>query len=163
MHQGSWRIAAPDAQEGTERTRMADGGRYILVVEDDADSRAALRALLELLGHRVEEADSGARALELAATSPPEIVLLDVGLPDLEGYEVAKRLRAAGGAEPPFVVAVTGYDRPEDRERARDAGCEAFVLKPMEPDALAALLAAAPRRRRGPKPAGRKPRREDVA
>jgi two-component system CheB/CheR fusion protein len=141
---------------------MADGGRLILIVEDDADSRVALRALLEVLGHRVEDADNGMRALELAATSTPEIVLLDIGLPDMDGYEVARRLRAAG-TEAPFVVAVTGYDRPEDREHARDAGCDAFVLKPIEPEALAALLAAAPRRRHGPRPAGRKPRREDVA
>jgi CheY-like chemotaxis protein len=161
VHEAKRQIAAPDNQGRTERTRMADGGRLILIVEDDADSRVALRALLEVLGHRVEDADNGARALKLAAASAPEIVLLDIGLPDIDGYEVARQLRAA--AEAPFVVAVTGYDRPEDRERARAAGCDAFVLKPIEPEALAALLAAAPRRRHGPKPAGGKPRREDVA
>ena len=114
-------------------------GRSILIIEDNADARDALRILLELDGHLVEAAGEGAEGLEIAQAKDPDIALVDIGLPGLDGYEVARRLRA-GGSRRPVLVALTGYGQPEDRQRALEAGFDALLVKPIDPTTLSSLL-----------------------
>jgi CheY-like chemotaxis protein len=119
--------------------------RRILVIEDNTDFRKGLRLLLESWGHRVEEASGGAQGLELVRLNRPEIVLIDLGLPGVDGYAVARALRSAAGGESLLLVAVTGYGRPSDRRRAEEAGFDAHLTKPVSPPDLAAILLRASR------------------
>jgi len=128
---------------GTEGTLKAAPER-ILIVEDDPDSRTALRCLLEMLGHEVFEAASGEQGIEMAVTRRPDVVLLDIAMPGMDGYEVARRIRSARGGHEPYLIALTGWDRREDERHARAAGFDEFVVKPPDPDRLEAILAAAP-------------------
>jgi CheY-like chemotaxis protein len=131
--------------EATSAGRPA-AGRSILIIEDHDDAREALRALLELEGHRVEAAASGPRGVEIARQSQPDIALVDIGLPEVDGYEVARRLRTLAPSRP-YLIALTGYGQPDDVKRAHDAGFDAHLLKPVDPDALAKVLSAVPRAR----------------
>jgi CheY-like chemotaxis protein len=115
-------------------------GRSILIIEDNADARDALRALLELEGHAVEAVGEGQEALELARAKDPDIALVDIGLPGIDGYEVARRVRARD-ARRPVLIALTGYGQPEDRRRATEAGFDDMLVKPVDPGALADMLA----------------------
>jgi CheY-like chemotaxis protein len=114
-------------------------GARVLLVEDNADARAALVALLELEGYLVEAAADGAAGVEIVRTLRPDVALVDIGLPGIDGYEVARRIRALGPPQP-FLVALTGYSRPEDRQRTTDAGFDAHLVKPVDPNDLTALL-----------------------
>jgi CheY-like chemotaxis protein len=96
--------------------------------------------LLRSWGHRVEEASGGAEGLEIARRRRPEVVLIDLGLPGIDGYEVARALRAGPGGTGLLLVAVTGYGRATDRRRAQEAGFDAHLTKPVSPPELAALL-----------------------
>ena len=118
----------------------APSGRSILIIEDNVDARDALRVLLELDGHAVEAAGEGQEALELARTKDPDIALVDIGLPGIDGYEVARRVRARDPRRP-VLIALTGYGQPEDRRRATEAGFDEMLVKPVDPTALAELLA----------------------
>jgi two-component system, sensor histidine kinase len=118
----------------------APSGRSILIIEDNADARDALRVLLELDGHAVEAAGEGQEALELARAKDPDIALVDIGLPGIDGYEVARRVRARD-ARRPVLIALTGYGQPEDRRRATEAGFDEMLVKPVDPTALTELLA----------------------
>jgi signal transduction histidine kinase/ActR/RegA family two-component response regulator len=138
------RLPAIEARAGaapaTIRSPSAPA-RDILIVEDNEDARETLRILLELAGHRVETASDGAAGLEKALAMQPEVALIDVGLPKLDGYEVARRIRASNGIRRPFLVALTGYGLPEDRQRAFDAGFDAHVVKPVDNATLAEVMA----------------------
>ena len=112
----------------------------VLLIEDNADAREALRVLLELDGYDVEAAGDGPQGLEIARAKRPAVALIDIGLPGIDGYEVARRLRALSGPRS-FLVALTGYSDPEDRHRAEEAGFDAHVVKPVDPDELTRLLA----------------------
>jgi len=118
-------------------------GLRVLIVDDDADGREALRTLLEVWGHEVEIAENGERGVALTLERRPEVVLLDIGMPGLNGYEVARRIRKGPEGTKPFLVALTGWTRVEDHRNAREAGFDTYVLKPADPDHLKALLAAA--------------------
>jgi DNA-binding response OmpR family regulator len=96
---------------------------------------------LELSGYEVYRAYDGEEALRQAERHRPEIVLLDIGLPKLDGYEVARRLRASGGPE--LIIAITGYGRDEDRNRGMEAGFDRYLVKPVDPTVLLRELAAA--------------------
>ncbi len=122
----------------------------VLVVEDNEDARELITAWLEMGGHSVQGAADGQAGLELALTMRPDVALVDIGLPVLDGYEVAKNLRAADGGKSVFLVAVTGYGRPEDKARALDAGFDAYVVKPVDKAALAKVLDPANVARRRP-------------
>ena len=115
-------------------------GRSILLVEDNVDARDALSVLLELEGHVVAVAGEGHHALELVRAGDPDIALVDIGLPGIDGYEVARRVRALDGRRP-VLIALTGYGQPEDRRRASEAGFDDLLVKPVDPTALATLLA----------------------
>jgi two-component system, sensor histidine kinase len=118
----------------------APAGRSILIIEDNADARDALRVLLELEGHAVEAAGEGQQALDLARAKDPDIALVDIGLPGIDGYEIARRVRARDPRRP-ILIALTGYGQPEDRQRATEAGFDDVLVKPVDPTALATLLA----------------------
>jgi len=117
----------------------------ILLIEDHDDAREAMRALLELDGHSVETAADGTRGVELVRRKDFEVALIDIGLPGMDGYEVARRIRGLGTRRP-FLVALTGYGQPEDLQRATEAGFEAHLVKPVDPPALTRVLASVPRR-----------------
>jgi PAS domain S-box-containing protein len=127
--------AAPVAP-GPERSRS------ILIVEDNDDARESLRLLLESLGHRVIEAGDGERGLALALHHQPEVVLIDLGLPELDGYEVARALRSSAIGKTAALIAVTGYGQIDDRRRSKEAGFDAHLVKPVSQGVLASLLAA---------------------
>jgi signal transduction histidine kinase len=115
--------------------------RRIVLVEDSHDSRDMLRFLLEHAGHEVHEAEDGPHGVETIVTVRPDIALVDVGLPGIDGYEVARRVRAQIGAGV-RLVALTGYGLPEDHRRSQEAGFDAHLVKPVDPTRLAALIAA---------------------
>jgi CheY-like chemotaxis protein/anti-sigma regulatory factor (Ser/Thr protein kinase) len=115
-------------------------GRRVLVVEDNADARGVMRRLLQLWGHTVDVAEDGPRGIELACAVRPELALVDVGLPGLDGYEVARQVRARLG-ESIRLIALTGYGQPEDRARALEAGFDLHLVKPVNPQQLSAVLA----------------------
>ena len=110
------------------------------MVEDSADNSTALRLLLKRWGHEVVVAADGPAALSAATTFCPDVVLLDIGLPGMDGYEVASRLRALPGLGRALVVASTGFGRSEDVERCLRAGCDIHLLKPYDPPTLKRLL-----------------------
>ena len=111
----------------------------ILLIEDHADARDALRALLELDGYLVEAAAEGQEGLERARHTNFDVALIDIGLPGLDGYEVARRMRPPGQRRP-VLVALTGYSQPEDRRRAEEAGFDAHLVKPVDPTDLSRVL-----------------------
>jgi two-component system, sensor histidine kinase len=115
--------------------------RRVLVIEDNADAREMLRMALQLEGHQVETAADGVSGVESALRTPPDLVLVDIGLPGLDGYAVARRLRAALG-DRVTLVALTGYGQSEDRRRTTEAGFDAHLVKPVDPDVLTRALAA---------------------
>ena len=98
--------------------------------------------MLTLLGHRVRVATKGAAGLALARERRPDVILCDVGLPDMDGYEVARALRREGSLEGTRLVALTGYAQTEDRQRAFEAGFDAHLPKPPDVDALRSVLAS---------------------
>ncbi|MCP3099181.1 response regulator [Myxococcus sp. K15C18031901] len=113
--------------------------RRILLVEDNPDARQAMRELLELWGHQVEVAPDGLQGVELALRKPPELALVDIGLPGLDGYRVAAELRSRVGNNI-RLVAITGYGGPEGQDRALRAGFDLHLVKPVKPDDLDRLL-----------------------
>jgi signal transduction histidine kinase/ActR/RegA family two-component response regulator len=120
------------------------GTRRILVVEDNPDAAATMRDFLELSGHEVELASSGAAGVRAAHQFHPEIVLCDLGLPGMDGYQVAAALRGDQDTASARLIAVTGYGRDEDRRRSREAGFDVHLTKPVDPAQLRRLLQAEP-------------------
>ena len=117
-----------------------DKSLRVLVVDDCPDMRSTLRILLRLWGHEVREAGDGPAALELADTFRPEAVLLNIGLPLLDGYEVARRLRRLPGLADVLLIAITGYGGDATRAACRSAGFDHYLLKPFDPADLERLL-----------------------
>jgi signal transduction histidine kinase len=138
-------MPAPAAQAAPTEAG-ASGGYRILVVDDSADSAAMLCALLEINGHTVQTSNTGCEAIETAARFYPDIVFLDIGLPDMTGYEVAARMRSLPGASRATLVALTGYGQEKDKQDAKAAGFDHHLVKPINFDALMALTTGAPRR-----------------
>ncbi len=117
--------------------------RRVLLVEDNADAAASMAALLEVIGHQAVTAASGEQALKAVADFTPDVVLLDLGLPGLTGYDTAERLRGTPGLESVTLVALTGYGRDEDRQRSRAAGFDHHLTKPVDVDTLRRVLSDA--------------------
>ena len=113
----------------------------ILIVDDNADAREVLATLMALHGHEVLTAESGASAVEKARSLAPQLVIMDIGLPDMDGYEAARHIRALGMSPAPKLVALTGYGQPSDVERAHTAGFDAHLLKPAAFDDVLATVA----------------------
>jgi signal transduction histidine kinase/ActR/RegA family two-component response regulator len=133
----------PDAGKQPTRIRKASP-RRILVVDDNRDAADTLALLLRMNGHEVHTAYDGPTALDVARAQPPDVVLLDIGLPGASGLEVARRMRQDLGLNDALLVALTGYGQDEDRRRSEEAGFNAHLVKPVDLDALHDLLARAP-------------------
>jgi len=114
--------------------------RRILVVDDNADSAETMALLLKMSGHEVIIAHDGESTLEAASKHRPEIILLDVGLPGMHGYEVAQRLRTLPENENLVIVALTGYGQEQDRQRALEAGFDYYFVKPVDFSKLESLV-----------------------
>lgn len=114
--------------------------KRVLVVDDNTDAAESLALIIKFWGHDVRHVSSGEDALELATEFTPDVVLLDVGLPLMSGYEVARRMRSMPATENALIVAVTGYGRDEDRRSSRDSGIDQHMTKPVEPAVLRSLL-----------------------
>jgi DNA-binding response OmpR family regulator len=112
----------------------------ILVVDDNQDAANSLSALLQVLGHEVRTAYDGAGGAEAAREFDPDVVLLDIALPKLNGYEVARRIRATHRGKGAVLIALTGFGQASDKQRALDAGFDHYLVKPVEPEALLRLL-----------------------
>jgi PAS domain S-box-containing protein len=134
------RIAVPKPRTVARAAQRDKRQRRLLVVDDNVDAATSQADLLRLLGHEVEVAYSGEDALEKAKAFSPEIVLLDLGMPGMDGFEVARRLRAAPGDKPIKLVAQTGWGQEEDRRRTREAGFDAHLAKPVDMASLQQLL-----------------------
>jgi len=130
-----------ESLNGKPPRRERTAARRILVVDDNIDSASSLAAMLRLLGHEVRTAHDGVAALEIAESCSPEVVLLDIGLPRINGLEVARRLRGALHLEDALLVAMTGYGQDSDRRRSQEAGFDAHLVKPIDLDQLQAMLA----------------------
>ena len=113
----------------------------MLVVDDNVDSADVAALLLRMAGHEAQVAYSAATALEAAAAYQPNVVLLDIGLPEMNGYEVAARLRQHPQVGNAWLVAITGYGQDSDRQRSQAAGFDHHLVKPVEPQKLRELLA----------------------
>jgi CheY-like chemotaxis protein len=127
------RSLRPDAVSSVAKLR-------ILLVDDNPDVTESLALLLQMQGHEVDTADCGLKGMEKAQTFRPQVVLLDIGLPDISGYEVAKRLRELPETRQAFLVAISGYGQPEDLEQSKSAGFDHHLLKPIDHSNLSALL-----------------------
>jgi two-component system CheB/CheR fusion protein len=121
--------------------RQAPACRRVLIIEDNVDAADSLREVLELDAHQVAVAHDGLRGLALARAFHPDVVLCDIGLPKMSGYDVARAFRADPGLAHTFLVALTGYALPEDLQQAADAGFDRHLAKPLSLEALEALLA----------------------
>jgi len=139
----------PIAQNGPSETApvvstTANGNsrRRILIVEDNEDASASLEMLLRIEGQEVHRAKDGKTALQVALEIAPEMVLLDIGLPDMDGYEIIRRLRASTGALRPVVVALTGYGQAEDRRRTKEAGFDHHLTKPVALQEVMQIIAS---------------------
>jgi CheY-like chemotaxis protein len=114
----------------------------VLIVEDDDDSRDLLGELITTFGHNPIGAKNGSDALRQVSAARPDVALIDIGLPDVDGFEVARRVRAVLGPAPIRLVALTGYSDKETRAIATEAGFDDYMTKPVIAEALAELLAS---------------------
>jgi PAS domain S-box-containing protein len=130
--------AAAGHQAASERAQPRNGGHRVLVVDDNADAAESLAELVRMLGHGVEIAYDGPTAIEKARLDPPDVVLCDIGLPGMSGYDVARRLRASGSRMQ--LIAVSGYAQPEDVKQAIDAGFDGHLAKPCDAEEIERLL-----------------------
>ncbi len=112
----------------------------ILVVDDNHDSALSLAMMLSIMGHETRTAHDGESAVATAESFLPDVVLLDIGLPKLNGYEVALRIRESAWGRSMFLIAVTGWGQEEDRQRSSEVGLNLHMVKPVEPAALERLL-----------------------
>jgi signal transduction histidine kinase len=119
-------------------------GHRILLADDNRDALDSLATLLQCDGHEVHTAADGAEALALAAVCRPDVMLLDIGMPKLDGYEVARRVRAEPWGKGTVLIALTGWGQDEDRRRSREVGFDNHLVKPLDPDKLSAMLAKLP-------------------
>jgi CheY-like chemotaxis protein len=132
-------IAHPSAErEGATLVRPLD----VLIADDNRDGAESLARLLESAGHKVRIVFDGQAAVASALIDPPDVAVMDIGLPRMDGWEAALRIRQGLGERPCLLIALTGYDRPADRRHSREAGFQYHIAKPCDPEALVALLEA---------------------
>jgi CheY-like chemotaxis protein len=133
--------ASMSVVSGSGQSERPPARRRLLVVDDNRDAAESMSMLLELWGHEVVCAFDGRTALETAAKYHPDAVFLDIGLPGMDGYEVAERLRELPQSAGAILIAITGYGQDEDRRRSRTAGINHHLVKPVAPETLHGLLA----------------------
>ena len=121
---------------------MTAASKYrILVVDDNEDSAVGLSIMLKIMGHDTRAAFDGASAVEVAQTYRPNVMLLDIGLPKMNGYDVCRRIRTQPWGGDMVLIAVTGWGQDEDKRKSKEAGFNFHMVKPIDPDALEKLLA----------------------
>lgn len=133
-----------DAGEDLHENGQKSSGRRILIVDDNIDSAESLGLWLKLVGHEVKLVHEGLTAVEAARVFQPDVILLDIGLPDIDGYEVAERLKRELGLDGVRLIALTGYGQDEDRQHCYDAGFDEHLIKPVDPAILETLLSDNP-------------------
>jgi PAS domain S-box-containing protein len=134
-------LAAPGVEESQDKPkRLASNALRVLLVEDNVDSAEMMAFTLRLGGHEVRTAHDGLSALEVACAFRPQVVLCDIGMPGIDGHEVATRLRAQPEFKQTRIIALSGYGQEEDRRRSKEVGFDYHLTKPVEPEALEALL-----------------------
>jgi CheY-like chemotaxis protein len=133
--------ATPEPGDNGEQAGCRSPHR-ILVVDDNRDAADSLTMMLTMMGHDIQNAYDGLEAVQAAAAFRPNVVLLDIGLPKMNGYEAARHIRQQPWGRPMTLIAVTGWGQEEDRRRALAAGCDEHLTKPVDPAALEKLLAA---------------------
>jgi len=133
-------MAAPRQRSGTQPRER----RSVVVVDDNLDAAESMAILLRNVGHEVRIEHDGLAAIKELTRELPDVVLLDIGLPGISGYEVAKRLRQHPGGESVRIYAMTGYGQEDDRRRSMEAGFDGHLVKPVVPSDLFALVDAAP-------------------
>jgi CheY-like chemotaxis protein len=139
-----------DAPESRDPSR-ASALRRVLLIDDSDDVREMLKELLQTLGHEVFIAEDGLQGVARARELRPDVALIDIGLPGIDGYEVARRLRADEPETPPYMIALTGYGSPEAKARAKAAGFDLHMTKPVDLKKLIELIQRSkPRALRGP-------------
>jgi CheY-like chemotaxis protein len=134
-------IEPPPAKVPAQRDATGIGARRVVIVEDSEDTRVSLQRVLEREGHTVHTAADGPSGLDAIAHLQPDVALIDIGLPGLDGYGLAARLRSVGSRT--YLIALTGYGRPEDRTGGDDSGFDAHLTKPPPMERLLALVAGA--------------------
>ena len=127
---------------GIHHAHVEGGGLRILIADDNEDAASTMAVLLEVMGHTVKHVNDGEAAVQAARDFAPQVVLLDIGMPKINGYEACRQIRALPGGATMTVIAVTGWGQPEDRRSSQDAGFDRHLVKPVDPDALADLLEA---------------------
>jgi CheY-like chemotaxis protein len=127
--------------DGERRQEPVSSGHRLLVVDDNEDAATALATLLRLQGHQVRVVHDGISALEAVRAFRPVLILLDIGMPGMDGYEVARRIRKTPGMENVLLAALTGWGQQEDRRRTAEAGFDHHLVKPLQPATLEGLLA----------------------
>ncbi|QIF03238.1 response regulator [Roseimicrobium sp. ORNL1] len=136
--------AGASPARGKPAFQTATAPRRLLIVDDNTDSARSLAILQTRLGHETRTAYSGTEALEVAAEFKPEVVMLDIGLPGMDGFEVARKLRSMPDLSGVFLIAMTGYGSVDSREEGRKAGFDAFLVKPIDLRELQGLLGSLP-------------------
>ncbi|MFO0799393.1 MAG: response regulator [Gemmataceae bacterium] len=120
--------------------RVRGGRRKVLVADDNTDAAESLATLLELMGNDVRTAADGVKAVEVAEEFRPDVAVLDIGMPRLDGHGVARRIRAAAWGKQVALIALTGWGQAEDRRRTAEAGFDLHLTKPVDPTTLDAML-----------------------
>jgi CheY-like chemotaxis protein len=126
----------PEHAESRLPRRAASAPRRILIVDDNRDSAESLGLMFTLAGHTVKVVHDGGAASPAAEEFKPDVILLDIGLPDMDGYHVARALRENGATRETLIVATTGFGRQEDVRKSREAGIDEHMTKPIDPDLL---------------------------
>ena len=135
-------VAQTKAPSDTGEATPLSSPRRVLVADDNEDAVTSLGMLLQLMGNEVRTANDGSQAVDIAATFRPDIVLLDIGMPELDGYETCRRIRQQPWGNNALLVALTGWGQEEDKRRSQEAGFDHHLVKPVEPAVLEALLAS---------------------
>jgi len=137
------------AYRGGERPVVLTLARRILIVDDNRDAADSLGMMLRMMGNEIHTAYDGEEAVSAAAKFKPQVALLDIGLPKLNGYEVCRRIRQQPWGEPMVLIALTGWGQEDDKRKAEDAGFDRHMVKPVDPSSLITLLGSLPRERAG--------------
>jgi PAS domain S-box-containing protein len=138
-------VTAPESRARTDQTP----GHRVLLADDNRDAADSLAMLLEMNGYHVTVGYNGSEALQLARQSPPDVMILDIGMPDITGFEVARRVRLESWGRDVYLIAVTGWGQKEDKARAIASGFDQHLTKPVDPDEVESVLQGFFNRRRG--------------
>jgi CheY-like chemotaxis protein len=134
----------PQPTAESEQPSGAPAERRIVVADDNEDSAFTMAMMLKIMGHDVRTAHDGFEAIKVAEAFRPELILLDIGMPILNGYDACRRIREQSWGKGVVMVALTGWGQDEDKRQSREAGFDHHLVKPIEPEALEKLLAALP-------------------